>query len=554
MSTWDVEDVEPPVTKVKTARPTLKGIAADLPIGAAATHSTETEYARIQRCLDSISEKVDACLTELKGEFGHQRAAKTTHASHNPKGESLFAIVPGSGPPQTDSSLADSVTSLRQQMVPFNARQATVAWCEEVSDGEDREVRREDDDARIRRRTNHRARTMDLKLAKEIFGEKEKRMTKPLLRLIYRNRCDSVWELLDDPESSRAAWWISQTLKVLVIISILVTNLQVTLEPTLQGGLATFLEMSFDIIFLIEFLCRILSAPSKKEYLRNPLNWADMLSALGLPLRLSSPAAIESNAIHVGDPVHVTLLFLLPIVRLLKLLRYFENIRLLIDAFRNSVEALPVLMYTLALIVMVASTFLYLIETRSAVPSLQHSLWLCVVTMTTVGYGDFVPTSTGGYLLVSGLVIVSVLFVAMPVGIIGQEFNNSWQGRDRVLCITRAQQAMAKWGYTAADVKVLFEYVDEDHDGNLDLLEFIELMRQMRIGLSVERSIGLFMLFDDNQNGSINYMEFMRHVFPREFVEEAKKDVQNMRSSAKVQDALEALTASRGGDKGGSCE
>ncbi|CAE7251900.1 Kcnd3, partial [Symbiodinium pilosum] len=59
------------------------------------------------------------------------------------------------------------------------------------------------------------------------------------------------------------------------------------------------------------------------------------------------------------------------------------------------------------------------------------------------------------------------------VGIIGHEFTSCWQTRDRVLCITRARQAMVKWGYSASDVKVLFEYVDVDHDGNLDLLEFI---------------------------------------------------------------------------------
>lgn len=270
-----------------------------------------------------------------------------------------------------------------------------------------------------------------------------------------------------------------------------------------------------------------------------------MLSAFGLPLRASIGFVMDMPYDHVGH-VQVILLFALPILRLLKLLRYFETFRLLVDAFKNSLEALPVLMYTLALIVMLASSLLYLIETRTAIPSLQHALWLCVVTMTTVGYGDYVPKTAGGYVVVSVLVIVSVLFVAMPVGIIGHEFTSCWQTRDRVLCITRARQAMVKWGYSANDVKALFEYVDMDHDGNLDLLEFIELVRQMRVGLSVERSIGLFMLFDDNQNGSINYMEFVRHVFPQEFVEEARKDVQQFQSSDKVHDALEALTAAKG--------
>ena len=30
---------------------------------------------------------------------------------------------------------------------------------------------------------------------------------------------------------------------------------------------------------------------------------------------------------------------------------------------------------------------------------IQHSLWLCVVTMTTVGYGDYAPKSLGGFII-----------------------------------------------------------------------------------------------------------------------------------------------------------
>ena len=36
------------------------------------------------------------------------------------------------------------------------------------------------------------------------------------------------------------------------------------------------------------------------------------------------------------------------VVRLLKLLRYFDSLRLLVDAAANSLEALPVLLYTMA--------------------------------------------------------------------------------------------------------------------------------------------------------------------------------------------------------------
>ena len=67
----------------------------------------------------------------------------------------------------------------------------------------------------------------------------------------------------------------------------------------------------------------------------------------------------------------------------------------------KSVEALPFLSYLAAIITFTAATGLFLVEERSNIPSMPHSLWLAIVTMTTVGYGDFFPTTTEGYVIAS---------------------------------------------------------------------------------------------------------------------------------------------------------
>lgn len=41
-----------------------------------------------------------------------------------------------------------------------------------------------------------------------------------------------------------------------------------------------------------------------------------------------------------------------------------------------------------------------------------------------------------------------------------------------------SRKCLAKWGYTASDVKILFEFMDVDGDGNLNLNEFMELFHQ----------------------------------------------------------------------------
>ncbi|CAJ1424479.1 unnamed protein product [Effrenium voratum] len=309
--------------------------------------------------------------------------------------------------------------------------------------------------------------------------------------LRFGRSSDWLWELLDDPNSSNCAAVVSTVLKVLVILSMVMSQLRVAEIPSIEPFAASLVDLAFDSIFGLEFLCRILSAPSKARYLADPLNWADLLTACALPLHIAELAGADSQALNI------VLLFFVPLARLLKLLRYFEVFRLLIVAFRSSASALPVLFYFLCVIVLISASAIYLVESRSNIPSMNHSLWLAVVTITTVGYGDYFPKSLPGYVIVSFLTLTSVLFLALPVGIIGNEFTACWQSRTQVLLTTRARKCMQKWGYTASQVRMLFEYVDLDHDGTLSISEFMELMRQMRIGIGGVTAFELFTLPPD---------------------------------------------------------
>mmetsp|Transcript_39899 Transcript_39899/g.86393 ORF Transcript_39899/g.86393 Transcript_39899/m.86393 type:complete len:295 (+) Transcript_39899:828-1712(+) len=247
--------------------------------------------------------------------------------------------------------------------------------------------------------------------------------------------------------------------------------------------------------------------------------------------------------------VQVTLIFFLPIFRFLKLLRYFEITRLLIDACSKAAEAVPVLSYMMALIVLLSATFIYLFEDRRNIPSMPHSLWLAVVTMTTVGYGDFYPTSLGGYLTAALLTFVSVVFLALPVGIIGHEFNKSWQSRAHMLLMTRVRKCLNKWGFNAGDVQILIQFADTDGDGKLTLSEFVELIRQMRIGVSSEAAAELFTMLDTDYNGYVDDDEFLRNVFPDEYIKEIQRAQREALPECKKQIglALDRLDSLRSG-------
>ena len=75
-------------------------------------------------------------------------------------------------------------------------------------------------------------------------------------------------------------------------------------------------------------------------------------------------------------------------------------------------------------IVLCFSTLMYVVEPHENINSLTTAMYICTVTVTTVGYGDVTPTTNSGRVLAGVLCFISVLFMAMPISVLG---NASWQ-------------------------------------------------------------------------------------------------------------------------------
>ena len=56
---------------------------------------------------------------------------------------------------------------------------------------------------------------------------------------------------------------------------------------------------------------------------------------------------------------------------------------------------------------------------QSPYDSIPTSFWWCLVTMTTVGYGDVVPTQPLGKILAAIVMIFGIVVIALPITVIG---------------------------------------------------------------------------------------------------------------------------------------
>jgi len=59
--------------------------------------------------------------------------------------------------------------------------------------------------------------------------------------------------------------------------------------------------------------------------------------------------------------------------------------------------------------------------------SIPDSFWWCIVTFTTVGYGDKYPRTTFGRILCSFTMFCGIFFLAMPLTIVGSSFSDAWE-------------------------------------------------------------------------------------------------------------------------------
>ena len=65
---------------------------------------------------------------------------------------------------------------------------------------------------------------------------------------------------------------------------------------------------------------------------------------------------------------------------------------------------------------------MYLIESeKSGFTSIPISIYWCIVTLTTVGYGDIAPLSPFGQFLASIIMVLGYGIIAVPTGIVTAE-------------------------------------------------------------------------------------------------------------------------------------
>lgn len=207
---------------------------------------------------------------------------------------------------------------------------------------------------------------------------------------------------------------------------------------SLANTLILSVERVSIVWFSVDLVVRVISCPDKLEFIKSLLNWFDILAVV--------PFYLELMAHHLNPPfIMVLRLFrALRIVRIFKISRYFQGLFALGYALRQSAGELLILTMTLITFMALYSSLMFFSEgcsetcdehVEDCVPECDYSesknqfdsvvagFWWSIVTMSTVGYGDYVPKTALGKVVGSMCALTGILVISLPFPIIITNFN-----------------------------------------------------------------------------------------------------------------------------------
>lgn len=233
------------------------------------------------------------------------------------------------------------------------------------------------------------------------------------------------------------------------------------------------LEIVINIVFSIEILLRIFVAESFKDFFFDFLNLFDMFSILPFFAEVSSGGARGIDfAVLASSPEPLILVAMksLKVFRLFKITRHFKATQVLIETALKVWKQLIGMLSLLIFIITVFAILLFEVEQGegcyvgdsnckvpdsvasivshgqyiyinkqgelSQFPNALYGLWFSIVTMTSTGYGDIVPSTNAGLVMAVFLMLFGSMYMAMPLTaaasvfyVIHESYNENKQRR-----------------------------------------------------------------------------------------------------------------------------
>lgn len=207
---------------------------------------------------------------------------------------------------------------------------------------------------------------------------------------------------------------------IILLIAIIASIVLVMLE-SIKGfdnkhhDLINISEWIITILFSFEYIARIISVKKPFKYIFSFYGIIDLLSTI--------PKYISLVFVGTNALVALRALRLLRVFRILKLARYLGASNMLANALKASRAKISVFLFAVLIVCTIFGTLMYLIEGEtSGFTSIPVSVYWCIVTLTTVGFGDIAPVTPLGQFIAAIIMVLGYGIIAVPTGIVSAEY------------------------------------------------------------------------------------------------------------------------------------
>ncbi|MCX7871993.1 MAG: ion transporter [Verrucomicrobiae bacterium] len=240
----------------------------------------------------------------------------------------------------------------------------------------------------------------------------------------FKNRIFRILEGNYEKDSSGHAFNIFIT--ILILLNVLAVILE-TVESIKQRFSPFFLIFEYIsvAVFTVEYVLRLWSCVSERKY-NHPV--VGRIRFAITPLALVDLFAILPSFLPMFmacDLRFIRILRLFRFFRIFKLARYSESLKILANVLKQKKEELLVIIFVLFILVTVSSCLMYFAENEAqpkSFSSIPAAMWWCIVTLTTVGYGDIYPVTTTGKILGAIIAVLGIGMFALPTGVLASAF------------------------------------------------------------------------------------------------------------------------------------
>jgi len=215
------------------------------------------------------------------------------------------------------------------------------------------------------------------------------------------------------------------------------------------------LEVVIGVVFLGEYVLRLYGAEDRVAEATSGYTVVDLLAILPTLAVLVVP--VPAVALQIG------FLRVLRVIRVLRFYRFTQDAEFFFGTVSdNTLRAMKLFLTVLVLFFVSAGLFYtFEHEPNAGVETFGDAFYYTVVALSTVGFGDIVPVTTGGRWVTVASIVAGIILIPWQASKIVRE----WAGKDTV-DVTCPNCGLSRHDEDASHCKACGEVIYQEYDGD----------------------------------------------------------------------------------------